>query len=146
MGTSAVDIQDRFLLLISDWRLDSLFSTSGSQALATYLEPWLDIAVQKFDPICSQDLTYSTTTQTFTETLTTENQIVLSEIMVLPWMEKNLNNVLQMQLSLQDKDFSTHSAAQNLTAKKDLYNMHREKDSQLLEEALQQPHSEVCRV
>lgn len=134
MGTSAVTVQDQFLASISDYKLDALFATSGSQALATYMEPWLMRAVQKFKPICDQELVYSTTSGEFSVDLSDKNILLLAKIMLLPWMEKGINDVAQFQVHIQDSDFKTHSAAQNLSAKREMYNQKVEEVSQLMQD------------
>jgi hypothetical protein len=70
----------------------------------------------------------------FTETLTLENQIMLSRLMVLSWLGQSVKEVLQFNLFLQDADYRTHAASSNLSAKQSLYNNTREELSQALNE------------
>jgi hypothetical protein len=135
MTTGLSEIADLFLSRISDWKLDAVFTTSGSLAFGSYVEPWLFDSIVDFD-VCTQDLTYTASTEdvegVFTETLTLENKVILSQLMVLGWLSNNIQNVLQMQNFITDRDFKTFSAAQNLSARKDLYNTKREEVSQKL--------------
>jgi len=136
-GTTASEINDLFLTRISDYRLDAIFTTSGSAAFTLYLEPWLLDAIVEFEPICDQSLAYTVSGATegqFTETLSLENQIMLSKLMVLYWLGQSVKEVLQFSLFLQDHDYVTHSAAQNLSAKQSLYNNTREELAQSLNE------------
>ena len=136
-GTTASEINDLFLTKISDYRLDAIFTTSGSAAFTLYLEPWLLDAIVEFEPICDQSLAYTVSGATegqFAETLSLENQIMLSKLMVLYWLEKSVKDTLQFSLFLSDHDFKTASAAQNLSSKQSLYNNTREEISQLLNE------------
>jgi hypothetical protein len=137
MGTTCTEIYDLFLSSIEDYRLDAIFTSSGSFTFGLYLEPWLLNSIVDFD-IANQDLTYtvsgSATEGTFTATLNLENQIILSLIMSKYWLAKTVQNILQMNNSLQDRDFKTFSQAQNLKAKQDLYNSKREEVSQRLAE------------
>jgi hypothetical protein len=50
------------------------------------------------------------------------------------WLAKTVQDILQMNNSLQDRDFKTFSQAQNLQAKQKLYNLKREEISQRLSE------------
>jgi hypothetical protein len=135
MATSLSEVADLFLSRISDWKLDAVFTTSGSLAFGSYVEPWLFDSIVDFD-VCTQDLTYTASTDdvegVFTETLTLENKVILSQLMVLGWLSNNIQTVLQMQNFITDRDFKTFSAAQNLSARRDLYNTKREEVSQKL--------------
>jgi len=122
MGTLSSEIFDLFLTSVDDYRLTSIYQTSGSATLNTFLEPWLLNSIVEFDSFCNQDLTYTDAETSggdgeFTETLTLENKAILSKIMVKYWLTKTVNNILNMNLVLQDHDFKLHSAGQNLREK-----------------------------
>jgi len=134
MGTEATDIFDLFLLQEKDYRLTSLYQSSGSSFFNTYLEGFLLFAIQKFTPSCTQDLTYDKTTQTFSQILTQEHQLILAQIMSLYWLRQEVHDVSQMRLSIQDKEFKHFSEAQNMQAKKDLLIIKEEEISRLLSE------------
>ena len=132
MATSLDSVCDLFTTLISDYKLTALYSSSGSSGLNNYLESFLLFSIDEFSDLCSQDLTYSTTTQTFDATLTQKNKNVLAQIMVKYWLQKELQDVLQMRLHLQDRDFRSFAESNNLREKRELYNMKREEISQML--------------
>lgn len=131
-GTSIVEIIDLFSALQTDYRLAALYQTSGSVAFTTYQEPWLLQSIDDFAPICTQSLAYSTTTQEFTETLTQENKNILANLMLKYWLEKLIQDVLQMNNNITDHDFKMFSQAQNLKAKQDWYNSKKEDLDQML--------------
>jgi len=135
MGTALSSIVDLFLSNVDDYKLEFIFTTSGSAIFDVYVEPWLMQSINEFS-IADQDLTYTpATTSTdgyFDQNLTIKNQLVLANIMTKYWLNKTVNNVRQMENYLQDRDFKMNSAAQNLTAKQNLYNMKREEVSQML--------------
>ena len=133
-GTSIAEINDIFLMLINDYRLTLLYQSSGSQNFNTYLEPWLLLSIDDFSDICNQELTYDTISQSFSQTLNSRNKNILSQLMVKYWLQKEVNDVLQMNNLIQDHDFKTFSAAQNLTAKQNFYGMKKEELSQLLQD------------
>jgi hypothetical protein len=137
MATTLTEVNDLFLSRISDFRLDTIFTASGSLVLNTYLEPWLIDSIVDFD-ICNQTLNYTPTSGsadgTFDIDLNLKNKVILSRIMVLYWLKKNVNDILQMNNSLQDRDFKTFAQANNLNAKREYLNMQREEISQMLTE------------
>jgi len=131
MGTSAEEVFDLFLSLNRDYRLDIIYNTSGSSGLNTFLEPWLLFSIDEF-AVCDQSLEYSTATQSFTETLTQKNKNLLAELMIMFWLQQTVQDVLQMNNFITDRDFKIHSNAQNLTAKQKAYNDKRSEMSQKL--------------
>ena len=50
------------------------------------------------------------------------------------WLEKEIDNILQMENVVTDRDFKMASAANNMKAKQDRYNMLKEEVSQKLVE------------
>ena len=52
--------------------------------------------------------------------------------MVKEWLSKEVKNLLQLRLHVQDVDFKTYSEAQNLTAKQNALTLLKEECSQLL--------------
>jgi hypothetical protein len=138
LGTLSSEINDLFLMRINDYRLNSLYQTSGSMALNMYTEAWLLDAITEFDGICNQDLTYTPSTYSdegyFAQTLTTENKVMLSKLMVKSWLSNNVQELIQMRLFIDDKDMHSFSPSQNLTARTNLLNLKREEISQDLVE------------
>jgi len=132
MGTHCSDIFDLFTTLQMDYRLDALYQSQGTAGFNIYLEPWLLFSINEFDSVCVQDLTYDTATQEFSVDLTTESKVILAQIMVRYWLQKNVQDILQMNNSIQDHDFKTFSQAQNLQAKQQAYRDKREEISQLI--------------
>lgn len=135
MGTALSDVADLFMTKVSDYRLDTIFSTSGSQGLNNYVEPWLLSAILEFD-ICTPPLVYVPTSGSiegeFGDDLTLENKMILAELMVKFWLQKSIQDILQMNNNISDHDFKMFSQAQNLQSKKDYFNMVRESCSQML--------------
>ena len=134
MGTLSSEVVDLFLTRINDYRLDTIYTVSGSFVLNTYVESWLLDSIAEFEDMCDQALTYTVSGSAiegeFTETLTMINKLILSRIMVKYWLQKSINDILQMNLHVTDRDFKTFSAAQNLKAKQDYLNSLKEELSQ----------------
>jgi len=135
LGTLSSTIFDYFLTNITDYRLTNIYTTSGSLVLDIYLEPFLLNSILDFDE-CNQSLTYTSSGSAsegyFDVDLTTENQLMLSAIMVKYWMKKEINDILQSRNMLQDRDFRMFSEANSLKAKQDYYNSIKEDVSQKL--------------
>jgi hypothetical protein len=129
-GTSFSQIFDSFTMLASDYKLTILFNQSPTD-FATYLSGWLLPAIQEFG-VCDQDLSYDTSTQTFTSTLTDKNIIVLARLMEKYWLQKTVDDLLQINLHVLDKDFRMASESANLQAKKSRLNDLKEELSQML--------------
>ena len=130
MGTSQDEVVDLFLSLVQDYRLNTLFVTSGSAAFGTYVEPWTLLAINDFSPICVDDLTYAS--GSFVQTLSMESKLILAQLMVKYWLMKNVQDILGMNLALQDHDYHTYSQSQGLQAKQSYLNAKKEELSQLL--------------
>jgi hypothetical protein len=138
LGTTLSEVADLFLTRVDDYRLDTIYQTSGSAGLNDFLEPWLEDSIVDFYLICDQVLNYTadndTDEGTFDIDLTLRNKIILSRLMTKYWLQREVNNILQMNNLLQDHDFRQFAASQNLDAKRQYLNGVKEELSQLLGE------------
>ena len=114
-NTSTTEVFDNFMTLISDYRLVQLFNSSEID-FTTYLQSWLEFAIVDFN-ICNQELDFDATTNLFTVVLTRENKLILAQLMVKYWLMKVVQDVLQMNTRIQDRDFKTYAESQNLREK-----------------------------
>lgn len=131
MATDYTSIYDLFLMLVKDYNLMALYQQSESD-FNNYLQGWLLFAINEFD-ICNQNLgDRDDTAGIFNVDLTLENKILLSELMVKYWLTKEVQDIFQMHLHLQDRDFKTYAESQNLQSKADYLSATRERCSQLL--------------
>lgn len=128
MGTTIAEVFDNFMVGIKDYRLDTLFNTSQSN-FSVYLEGFLVEAISEFI-VCDQSLIY--TGGEFSETLTPTNIEILASIMRKRWLEKEIRDIKQMNLNLQDKDYKRYAESNNLTAKQRLLVMEMESISNSL--------------
>ena len=116
MATTYEEIYDLFTVQIRDYELDALYTSSATN-WATYLEGFLILSIPKFRN-CAQDLTdRNDTTQTFNITLTDDENSILSELMVVEWLNRDIHDIRQMRLHLNDTDFKHYAEANNLNAK-----------------------------
>lgn len=116
MGSSFSEIFDLFMVQIKDWRLQSLYESSQLD-FEVYLSGFLVLSIPQFSLVCNQDLSYSEESKSFTSDLTLDNKVILSKLMVEKWLEKEVQDVNQMNLHLQDRDFKVYSESQNLREK-----------------------------
>jgi hypothetical protein len=126
-GTTFSEIYDNFSMKIKDYRLDALYDASPTN-YETYLSAFLLDSIEEFSPICDQSL--ANATSIFTETLTQKNIRILTLLMTKGWLLKEINDVRQMSIHIQDKDFRTFSESQNMREKQNKYNNLREELSQ----------------
>jgi hypothetical protein len=117
-------------MLVNDYRLTALFQSSEVD-FEQYLTGWLLFSIVDFD-ICDQSLSYTESTKTFTEALTNKNQVMLAKIMVRYWLSKEVADISQMSLKVQDRDFKTFSEAQHLREKSAYLNIVKEDISQTM--------------
>ena len=127
--TSINEVIDLFLMLVNDYKLKQIFDAGN---LEEYVEVWLRMAIVDFNRVRTLPLSYSPISKTFSEVLTDEEISILSQLMVKYWLTKEVNDVLAMENVLQDHDFTRHSEAQNLNAKRNLLNRQTEDCKQLL--------------
>lgn len=126
--TNFDEIYKLFLNGISnDYRIKQMFLKDETVA-EDMLLTWLSKAVTYFTD-CLQDLenNFDTTANRFTLSLTLTEKVILADLMLLAWMDWNINNITQMNLSLQDSDFNRHAEAQNLRGKVAYANEWRER-------------------
>jgi len=135
LGTLSSEIFDYFLTSVNDYKLDNIYQTSGSLILDKFLEPWLLNSIVEFN-IADQDLSYTVSSGSsegyFDLTLTNKNQFMLVQIMSKYWLQKEIQDVLQMNNILQDRDYRVFSQSNNLKAKQDYYTMKKEEIYQRL--------------
>jgi hypothetical protein len=130
--TTFSEIYDNFSLLQRDYRLTNLYNTSITDYEA-YLSGWLIDAIQEFSLYCDQSLAYTgTMSLSFDVELTQKNILALARLMKKFWLEKEVNDVLQFRLKLQDHDYKTFAEANNLQSKQKLYVETKEELSQML--------------
>jgi hypothetical protein len=133
MTTPFTSVFDLFMMSVTDHRLNALFITSETD-FATYLEGWLIPAIAEFTT-CDQSLVYSNSA--FTETLTQKNINILMLLMKKRWLEKEVDNILGMTAFIQDRDYKTHAASQNMREKQArLIQMKEEVSQQLVDYGL----------
>ncbi len=114
--TNYSTIYELFLAGIQDYKIDYLFRDSVEDA-EEYMKTFLIRGLINFDN-CKKDLEdRDDELQKFFIQLNTRERVILSNLMIVEWLTKEVNDILQMKLHLQDHDFKTFSEAHNLREK-----------------------------
>jgi hypothetical protein len=134
ISEAIAEVFDMALVTIRDYKIDTLYNTSQEQ-WELYLLGILKRATPKFNK-CRTDLTLveteteeevddgeggtetiTTTSYDFSETPTYIEISILADIMVYIWLEREINNINQINLHLLDNDFKHYAESQNLDKK-----------------------------
>lgn len=134
-GTPYSDVFDLVMSQITDYRLIAMYqqdTLNDTTNLDTYLLGFMILAIPEFSK-CSQNLSLrDDTTMLFDETLTDVNKKILSKMIVKEWLQKEVKDILQLRLHVQDQDFKTFAEANNLNSKQSMLTLFKEECSQLL--------------
>jgi len=129
MATTYDEIYDLALVSIRDYKLDELFNISEPD-FKTYLKGFLIRAIPKFTN-SRQDLDdRDDVLDTFNITLTTKEQDILATLLTNQWLEKEIKDVTQFNLHLNDTDFKHYAESKNLQEKQNLHDKTRERVNQ----------------
>jgi hypothetical protein len=119
MGTPYSEINELFLSGIQDYKIDRLFQSSTPSLVDDYILPFMTRGLINFKK-CKKDLSNrDNMNKMFNITLDDEEKVILSNLMIVEWLNREVNDILQMKLHLNDTDFKLHSAAQNLKEKRE---------------------------
>lgn len=127
-NTEFSEIYHIFLNSIQDYHLKNLFRENfelGEDLLETFLIK----AIAKFHN-CPNIEDVDTASKEFNFTLSIKEKNILSELMVISWVEYNINDIVQMELNLNDNDFKHYSEEKNLKEKREYADKLREIASQ----------------
>lgn len=118
MSTSYANIFGRFAISIQDYELDRLYALSLT-LYEEYLTGFLKSAVVKFKR-CSNDLSdRDDVLRVFNQTLTEEEEEILSVLMQVEWFTREVNRIMDIRLGLNNTDFKRASEAMNLKEKRE---------------------------
>lgn len=127
--TTFEEIYKLFLSSIQDYVIRKLF-LEDEEIAEDLLETFLMRAIPLFRG-CEKDIkTVDTVSKTFLVTLDIEEKRILADLMLLSWMDWIINDITQMNLSLNDNDFKHYSEEKNLREKSTHADRFREKTYQ----------------
>lgn len=127
-GTKFSEIYHLFLNSIQDYHIKNLFKSDVNIA-EDLLETFLMKAIPKFKN-CSKNMDIDTINKCFKSDLDIEEKSIITNLMLLSWLDYVVNDITQMNLSLNDNDFKHYSEEKNLKEKSSYADRLREKVSQ----------------
>lgn len=131
MATSFNTIYDLALISFKDWRLAKLYNTDVNSFLAL-MQGLLIKAIPKFTDCKTNLYDYNLTSKQFNNDLNLDEQVILSNFVVLEWFETVINDTRTMGLLLNDTDFKHSSEANVLKQKTETRNQFREMNERAL--------------
>ncbi|PIH59163.1 hypothetical protein [Paenibacillus sp. LK1] len=129
--TPFVNIYERFSTKIQDYMLDELFRES-TDTYEDYIFSFLKSSIAKFTHCRKNLLDRDETNKCFNINLSELEEEILAEMMKVEWMDKEVNNVLEMRLALNNSDFKRYAESNNLKAKMDLRDNIQERVNNLI--------------
>ena len=114
--TPYFNIYKRFLRKITDYGLAELSNENMEDIMNGYLDSAISLFVK-----CKKDLSNrDDEKQTFNEDLTDAEQEIIAKLLVVEWIEPQINSIMNLQPILNDHDFETYSQANFLKVKLEL--------------------------
>lgn len=98
------EIYSLFLSSIQDYTIKNLFASDLDSA-QEMIEYFLLKAIPKFRNCQKNLLDVSLREEQFNVGLDLEEKVILSDLMILSWMDRVVNDITQMNLSLNDNDW-----------------------------------------
>lgn len=130
MGNTKIsDIYKMFLLTIQDYRIKKMFIDTPEVA-DDLMQNFLMDAVSKFINCSKQINELDFENDTFFCELDIQEKTIIKDLMVIAWMNWNVNDITQMNWALNDNDFRHFSEEKNLKEKSEYADRLREKVSQ----------------
>lgn len=116
MATPFTTIYDQFLVSVRDYKLDKLYNLSTVN-FYQYLQGFLIKAIPKFTNCIKDIQDINTTSGQFNVDLDLDEQVITSNLMVIEWLTREINDVTQFNLHLNSTDFKRYAEANNLKEK-----------------------------
>lgn len=118
MNTTYADIVALVMALTKSYELDGIFDEYDESGLITFLLPYFKIASGEL-AIAGYNINANRDDELleFDGMLTDAQQLIFSKHILIGYLTRDKNDILQMRLHLQDGDFKTFAEANNLNAK-----------------------------
>lgn len=118
MKTSYFEIIELVLSLIKSYEIDGIFDKYSEEGLLQLLLPYFKFASGELE-ISDSGINTDRDDELlqFSNHLTDGEQLIFCKYVLIGYLTKDKNDILQMRLHLQDGDFKTYAEANNLTAK-----------------------------
>ena len=117
-NTTYLDIIELILSLVKSYEIDGIFEEMSEEGVVQLLSPYFRYASGELEIIDSGiDTSRDSTSGKFNGVLSDGEQLIFAKYVLIGYLEKDKNDILQMRLHLQDGDFKTFAEANNLSAK-----------------------------
>lgn len=124
--TPYCEVFDLFLSGIKDPKIDRLYQSATPTNADVYMTGFLVKSIPSFTN-CKKDLeNRDDDTRIFNISLNTDEKVILSNLMIIEWLTKEINDIRQITLHLQHSDAKTYAEANNLKEKSNLRDVTRE--------------------
>lgn len=118
------DIYDLATVSFQDYHMNILAATPTN--FENFMWGFLVKSIPRFSNCVKNLEDRNDTTQVFNINLDTDEKVILSNIMVYEWLQRQIADIRQISLSLTDTDFRHYAEQQNLRGKLELSNHLRE--------------------
>ena len=116
--TTYLDIIELILSLVKSYEIDGIFDELTETGVVQLLSPYFKYASGELEIIDSGiNTSRNSETGQFDTVLTDGEQLIFAKYVLIGYLEKDKNDILQMRLHVQDGDFKTYAEANNLSAK-----------------------------
>lgn len=117
-GTSYFDIIEMVLAITKSYEIDGIFDQYSTDGLLQLLLPYFKFASGELEISDSEiNTARDDIILRFESDLSDGEQLIFSKYVLIGYLTKDKNDILQMRLHLQDGDFKTYAEANNLNAK-----------------------------
>ena len=116
--TTYLDIIELILALVKSYEIDGIFDQYEEDGVLDLLEPYFKFAAGELE-ITDSGIKVSRNDEIkeFDNVLSDGEQLIFAKYVLIGYLTKDKNDILQMRLHLQDGDFKTYAEANNLSAK-----------------------------
>lgn len=117
-NTTYLDIIELILSMIKSYEIDGIFDQYDVDGLVTFLKPYFKFAAGELEIADSGiNVERDEILNEFTSHLTDGEQLIFAKYVLIGYLTRDKNDILQMRLHLQDGDFKTYAEKNMLEAK-----------------------------
>lgn len=117
-NTTYLDIIELILSMTKSYEIDGIFDQYDVDGLVTFLKPYFKFAAGELEIADSGiNVERDEILNEFTSHLTDGEQLIFAKYVLIGYLIRDKNDILQMRLHLQDGDFKTYAEKNMLEAK-----------------------------
>lgn len=117
-NTTYLDIIELILSMTKSYEIDGIFDQYDVDGLVTFLKPYFKFAAGELEIADSGiNVERDEILNEFASHLTDGEQLIFAKYVLIGYLTRDKNDILQMRLHLQDGDFKTYAEKNMLEAK-----------------------------